>query len=226
MTTLADRTRTALHLTFFATLAFSLACSLSIKEGHADVPVADTAEEIQPLGVGDDAPYFSVRDVNDEVVEFDPASLKRPTILITFRGGWCPYCNLHLSELRHVLPELTEQDIDVFFLSGDRPEQLVASLKPETQSDVEALDYTLLSDADAAAAIALGIAFRAPKMTSVKLRTIGRDIDGSSIDRHGVLPVPAVFAVGTDGKVAYAYTNPDYKERLSPEELLSVAEKL
>ncbi len=226
MTDILDRARVALHLVFASTLALSLVCSLAIKTGHADVPVADTADEIQPLTVGDSAPYFSVRDVNDEVVEFDPAALERPAILITFRGGWCPYCNLHLSELRHVLPELAEQDIDVLFLSGDRPDQLVASLKPETQTDVETLDYTLLSDADATAAIALGIAFRAPKTTGLKLRAIGKDIDDSSIDRHGVLPVPAVFAIGTNGKVAFAYTNADYRERLSPDELRSVAEKL
>ena len=226
MTVFLDRARVALHLVFAATLALSLACSLAIKAGHADVPVADTADDIQPLAVGDKAPYFSVRDVNDKVVEFDPAALERPAILITFRGGWCPYCNLHLSELRHVLPELAEQDIDVLFLSGDRPDQLIASLKPETQAHVETLDYTLLSDADATAAIALGIAFRAPTTTGIKLRAIGRDIDDSSIDRHGVLPVPAVFAIGTDGTVAFAYTNPDYKIRLSPDELRRVAEKL
>lgn len=225
MTVFLDRASVALNLAFSVVLALSLACSLSIKEGHADVPVAATAEDVQPLAVGDAAPYFSVRDVNNEVVEFDPDSLERPTILITFRGGWCPYCNLHLSELRHVLPEFAEQGIDVLFLSGDRPEQLVASLKPETRADVEALDYTLLSDADAAAAIALGIAFRATE-TGSKLRSYGIDIDGSSIDRHDVLPVPAVFAIDTDGRIAFAYTNADYKVRLSPDELRAVAEKL
>ncbi len=225
MTALLDRSRVALNLFFVAALAVSLAYSVSIKEGHADVPVANDADEIQPLQVGDAAPYFSVRDVNGEAVEFDPAALERPTILITFRGGWCPYCNLHLSELRHVLPELEASDIDVFFLSGDRPEQLVASLRPETQTDVEELNYTLLSDADATAAIALGIAFRT-RTTGLKLRAIGRDIEDSSLDKHDVLPVPAVFAIGTDGKIAFAYANPDYKERLSADELRDVAKNL
>ena len=115
---------------------------------------------------------------------------------------------------------------DVLFLSGDRPDQRVASLRPETQEDVEALDYTLLSDAEATAAIALGIAFRAPSATGLKLRAVGRDIEGSSIDRHGVLPVPAVFAIGTDGKIAYVYANADYRERLSSDELRDVAKNL
>ncbi|MEM8682748.1 MAG: peroxiredoxin-like family protein [Pseudomonadota bacterium] len=225
MTAFFNRARVALNLFLVAALAVSLAYSVSIKDGHADVPVADSADEIQPLKVGDAAPYFSVRDVNGDAVEFDPAALERPAVLITFRGGWCPYCNLHLSELRHVLPELDENGIDVLFLSGDRPEQLVASLRPETQTDVEDLDYTLLSDAEATAAIALGIAFRT-RTTGLKLRAIGRDIKDSSLDKHGVLPVPAVFAIGTDGKIAFAYANPDYKERLSADELREVANKL
>ena len=181
---------------------------------------------IEPLGEGDRAPFFTVRDINGDNVDFDPAKLERPAILITFRGGWCPYCNLHLSELRHVLPELESKDIDVLFLSGDRPEQLVASLEPETQTDVNELGYTLLSDSDAAAAIALGIAFRAPAWVKPALKTRGNDIDESSIDRHGVLPVPAIFAINAEGSIAFAYTNPDYKVRLSPDELLAVAEKL
>ena len=225
MTALIDRARLALNLFFVSVLAVSLAYSLSIKEGHADVPVANEPGDIQPLKVGDNAPYFSVRDINGDTVEFDPKALERPAILITFRGGWCPYCNLHLSELRHVLPELEASDIDVLFLSGDRPEQLVASLRPETQTDVEELNYTLLSDADATAAIALGIAFRATA-TGDKLRSLGRDIEGSSIDRHGVLPVPAVFAIAEDGRIAFAYTNPDHRVRLSAEELRGVAENL
>ncbi len=46
------------------------------------------------------------------------------------------------------------------------------------------------------------------------------------MQRHGVLPVPAVFAIGKDGLIAYAYVNADYKVRLPAEELLAVAETI
>lgn len=117
-------------------------------------------------------------------------------------------------------------DIDVYFLSGDRPDQLIASLQPETKSDVEELDYILLSDANAAAAIAFGTAFRAPDAVADWLSKDEKAFRGSSIDLHGVLPVPSVYAIGTDGQIAFAYTNADYKLRLSPGELKAVAESL
>jgi peroxiredoxin len=210
---------------FFA-LLLSLACSVSMQYGHADGPVAKDAAGIKPLQVGQAAPRFIVETVDRDPFVFDPQSLERPVLLVSFRGGWCPYCNLHLSELRHVIPDIDARGVDVLFLSGDRPGLLYRSLDAETQADIASLDYTLLSDADAQAAIALGIAFEASSMTVERRREKGDDIEGSSMLRRGILPVPAVFAIGTDGKVAFAYANPDYKVRLPADELLAVAVRL
>jgi len=211
---------------FPAALLVSLICSGSIQYGHADAPIAESADDVQPLGVGDDAPRFTVQTVDEENYEFDPRKLERPAILISFRGGWCPYCNLHLSELRNVIPEIKEMDVDLLFLSGDRAELLYESLSMETQEDIDGLGYTILSDANAHAAVALGIAFRAPQRYLEVLPERGIDIEESSMSRHGVLPVPAVFAVDREGKVAYSFVNANYKVRLPADELLDVAAKI
>ena len=207
-------------------LLLSLTCSLSMQYGHADGTIASNAEAIRPLQVGQAAPRFIVETVNHDPFVFNPDNLERPVLLVSFRGGWCPFCNMHLSELRHVIPEIGAMGVDVLFLSGDRPDLLYRSLDAETQADIAALDYTLLSDADAQAATALGIAFEASATTIERRRDKGDDIDGSSMLRRGVLPVPAVFAVGADGKIAFAYANPDYKVRLPADELLAVASRL
>lgn len=207
-------------------MTLSLICSNSIRFGHADVPVAQTAAEIEPLGVGDMAPRFTVETMDNERFEFDPRGLQRPVILISFRGGWCPYCNMHLSELRHAIPEISNMDIDILFLSGDRPELLVDSLSRETQEDIEGLGYTIMSDANAQAAIALGIAFKASDRTIQGRLDKGDDIERSSMARHGVLPVPAVFAVNREGVITFAYANPDYKVRVSEDELMAAARGL
>ncbi len=209
-----------------ATLLISFVYSASVRFGHADVPLAATAADIQPLVAGDKAPYFTVETVSGERFDFEPRSLKRPVMLISFRGGWCPYCNLHLSELRHVLPQIQGMGIDVLFLSGDRSDILVKSLRRETQDDIDGLGYTILSDANARAAIALGIAFRASDRTIERRRESGDDIESSSMARHGVLPVPAVFAIDRDGIITYMYANPDYTHRLSADELLAAANGL
>ena len=211
---------------FASTLVMSLACSVSIQHGHADVPIAETAADIKPLRKGQYAPRFSVETVDGDTFDFDPRNLERPAIVITFRGGWCPYCNMYLSELRHVLPEISDLDLDLMFLSGDRAELLYSSLSEETQADIDGLGYALYSDANASAAVAFGIAFRAADSTIERRRKKGQDIDESSMDRHGVLPVPSVFAIDTDGVIRYAYSNADYKVRVPADDLLEVAQTL
>lgn len=202
-------------------LLLSLVCSLSLRHGHADVAIAESASDVRPLVTGDTAPRFVVRDVDGEPYDFDPRTLERPAVIITFRGGWCPYCNMHLSELRNVMPEIRSLGVDVLFLSGDRPDLLYRSLEQDTQDDIADLGYTILSDADAQAAIALGIAFRASSRTIQRRHEKGEDIDDSSMLRHGILPVPAVYVIGTDGTIAYHFVEPDYKIRLPADDLLS-----
>ena len=204
-------------------LVLSLVCSMSVQYGHADTPVAATAEKIQPLVAGDVAPRFMVKTVDHEPFVFEPRKLERPALLISFRGGWCPFCNMHLSELRHVIGDIDALGVDVLFLSGDRPELLYRSLKEDTQQDIAGLGYQILSDADAQAAIAFGIAFKAPQKAIDGRAEKGDDIMDSSMAIHGVLPVPSVFAVDKDGKIAFAYSNADYKIRLPADELLAVA---
>ena len=214
------------YILFVVLLGMSLACSVAIQAGHADVPIAASADLIEPLGKGDRAPRFIVQTVGGEAFDFDPKNLKRPVVLLTFRGGWCPYCNMYLSEMRHTIPQIRELGVDVLFLSGDRSELLYESLKQETQEDIAGLDYTILSDADAQAAIALGIAFRASQRTIDGRKAKHQDIDGSSMLQHGVLPVPAVFAIDRQGEIQFAYTNADYKVRLPADELLAAAREI
>lgn len=211
---------------FAVLITTSLMCSVSVQDADAEVPVADSAAAIQPLRAGNRAPGFVVETVTNQLFEFDPKRLERPVILLVFRGGWCPFCNLYLAEMRDVIPEIRGMGVDVLFLSGDRPDLLFASLKSETQKDIDGLDYTILSDADAQAAIALGIAFKASDFTLKRRAEKGDDIAGSAMAKHGVLPVPSVFAIDKQGVIRFAYINADFRIRLPAGELLAVAREI
>lgn len=219
--------RVLLYTTFLLLLISTFLLSLAgqgIAADYSGLPAS--AEEIEPLRAGDRAPTFTVRTVQNHPFTFDPRNLQRPTIFISFRGGWCPYCNMHLSELRTVIPEIRELGFDVFFLSGDRPEALHDGLEKETQDDIAGLDYVILSDADIHAAMAFGTAFRVAEDYIAKLDSRGYDIADSSIRRYGALPVPAVYVINRAGEIVYDYVNADYKVRLPAEELLEVARGL
>jgi len=211
---------------FSIVLLMSLMCSLSVQPLHADLPVAETADQVNPLRTGQRAPGFVVKDVNGDAFAFHPNALQRPVVIVTFRGGWCPYCNMHLSELHTVVPEIAAMGVDVLFLSGDRPETLYTSLGPETQATIDGLDYQIYSDADAQAAVAFGLAFETSGQMIQRRADKGQDVAGSSMLKHGVLAVPAVYAIDTTGMIRFDFVEPNYKVRLPAPELLAVAREI
>ena len=215
------------HLIYLAFVALLIATFLGshatrvAAADYAELPAS--ADQTTPLGAGDRAPAFTVRTVDDAPYEFDPDALSRPAILISFRGGWCPYCNLHLAELRTVIPELKAAGYDVLFLSGDAPAQLYAGLEGETKEAIAGLDYTILSDASISAGRAFGTAFRTGERLNDYLDNKNYEYAGSSIGRHNALSVPFVYVIDVDGNIVFDFVEPDYKVRLPADELLSVA---
>lgn len=176
-----------------------------------------SAQEVQPLLVGMMAPGFTVRDVENRRFSFEPGEQANPIVLTFFRGGWCPYCNLHLSELRMAEKQLKEMGFDIWFISIDKPELLLASL------DDPDIAYTIYSDSALDATRAFGLAFRVDDELNAKYLGYGIDLEKASGESHHVLPAPATYIIGTDGIINFAYINPDYKVRLHPDVLLAAA---
>ena len=198
----------ALFFTFFASSAVAQSQRTDI---HLD------ANDVQPLLPGMQAPAFEVFSVEGQPVHFDPENMQKPLVLTFFRGGWCPYCNLHLAELRKAEGELNEMGFDIWFISIDRPELLYDSLE---QSDI---GYTILSDSGLEATRAFGLAFRVSDETVERYKTYDIDLEAASGESHHVLPAPSTFIIASDGMIRFQYTNPDYAVRLHPDVLLAAA---
>ena len=77
-------------------LIFFSLCQLTTSIG-AQVPLKP--EDISPLLIGEDIPDVTLKNLNGEDVDLKPLFRKKKTILLFYRGGWCPYCNVHLSEV-------------------------------------------------------------------------------------------------------------------------------
>ena len=202
------------------TLLLCLVCALapaSLIAGGERTDIHAAAAEAQPLLPGMKAPAFEVRDARGAPVTFDPDHMEKPMVLSFFRGGWCPYCNLHLAEMRKAEAELEQMGFDIWFVSVDRPELLYESLE---QPDI---GYEVLSDAKLEATRAFGLAFRVPDELVQKYLTYDIDLEAASGEEHHVLPVPATFLIGSDGVIQFQFANPDYKVRLHPDVLLAAA---
>ena len=174
-----------------------------------------------PLKVGDAVPDVKLRTEDDEPVSLRTLVSAKPTVLMFYRGGWCPFCNRHLQSLAGIEDNLNKAGAQLLAISMDQPAKLKAT------PDREKLHYRLLSDSDAVAAKAFGIAFKVDDALVKKYKESYKiDLEAASGNDHHILPHPAVFIVDTSGKIRFAHVNPDYKARLEPKKLLEAVHEV
>jgi len=179
--------------------------------------VKKSAEDVCPLKAGQKVPDPVLWSIDDKEESLSEILNGKPTVLVFYRGGWCPYCNMQLSELRKIEKQIIDMGYQLIAISMDTPENLKASL------DKDKLNYELYSDSKANAVIAFGLAFRVDDKTIEKYKSFGLDLEKASGEKHHILPVPSVYIVGKDGVIKFEYSNPDYKVRLKSELLLDAA---
>ena len=132
-------------------------------ENQSDVP--GKASDICPLLVGQTLPEITLRTPNGEAFDLNAAMVEKHTLLIFYRGGWCPYCSRHLSELQGLESTFIEMGVQIMAISPDRPEKLNQAIEKQ------GLRYRLLSDSHMNAAKAIGIAFRVDDETVQMYKT-------------------------------------------------------
>ncbi len=194
--------------------------SLQAQDNGKYDKVPSSPEDIMPLAVGDALPITVLYDADGNQFDLASAISAKPTILIFYRGGWCPFCNMHMGKLATIEGELLELGYQILAITPDKPEMLQKSMaKWEAK-------YTLLSDSKMDAAIALGIAYKVDDKTVARYARGKNNLDMNSGQDHHLLPVPAAFVIGRDGLIKFEYLNPNYKVRIDPKELLKVAKSL
>ena len=174
-----------------------------------------SANDISPLLIGENVPNLSLKDTNGKSVNISDLISSKKTILVFYRGGWCPYCNTHLSALAETESQLIAQGYQIVAISPDSPKSLM-----ETKTK-EKLNYTLLSDSDGEFAKAFGIAFQAPENYGKYLKKRSENLN---TDLY--IPVPSLFILNQSGTIIFEYISPDYKQRITNDLLLSVVKSL
>jgi peroxiredoxin len=180
--------------------------------------IADSADNVTPLLIGQSAPNSKLQTVDGQPVSLKAFTMQKPTVVIFYRGGWCPYCNRQLAGLKDIETQLDELGYQILAISPETPAQLQEQ-KLQTKFSVK-----LLADPELDTIKGFGIGFYVPDVTRTKYKT-KFDINLSSEKASGqaVLPAPAVFILDTSGKVVFSYVNPDYQTRISPELLYQAA---
>ncbi len=180
----------------------------------AKAQVAEKAEDICPLLVGEQVPKMKMKTSDVRWVETEIQFMKKRTVLLFYRGGWCPYCNAHLAAVGDMEKQILDMGFQIVAIAPDSPEELTKSRYKNK------INYTLLSDEHGEYIKAMGLAFKAAERHKVKIRKYS---DGKN---PGILPVPALFVLDQDGVILFEHIDPQYKQRISTNMLMNVLKGL
>ena len=182
--------------------------------------IAESAERVSPLLPGLTVPNIELKDQYGKTVSLTERFKEKTTVLIVYRGGWCPYCSKQLASVQKIEKELANLNAQLIAVSPDSPEKLA-------ETKITAPSYQLLSDDSLTLAQTLGLAFYLDDKTAKIYRNkLGVNFVSLEGEPKVALPVPAVFVIDTNGLVHFQYANPNYKVRLTEDLLLAAVKSV
>jgi peroxiredoxin len=160
------------------------------------------------IKVGEVLEPFTLGDANGNPVTLEQLVQDGPAVIVFYRGGWCPYCNLALRTYQQqLLPQLGAFGARLVAISPQSPDESLSMMEKA------ALDFTVLSDPGARLADRIGIAFDQADDVLAAQRELGLDL--AKVNAGGAirLPRPTVIIVDQDRTVRFVDVQPDYTAR-------------
>ena len=106
------------------------------------------------IKAGDVLEPFTLDDATGTQVSLDQLVESGPAVIVFYRGGWCPYCNLALRTYQQeLLPQLDAFGARLVAISPQPPDESLSTVEKA------GLEFTVLSDPGSRLADRLGIAF-------------------------------------------------------------------
>jgi peroxiredoxin len=171
--------------------------------------------------VGTVLPDAVLLDVHGAVTTLSVAAGGGPSVLVFYRGAWCPYCNIALSAYQaQLLPELTERGIRLVAISPQKPD---GSL---TMQQKHGLAFAVVSDLGNTIAGYLGIRTRPSDEARAAQLKLGLDLTSVNANGTDTLPMPATVILGPDRTVRWIDVRPDYSTRTEPAQVIGALDHL
>lgn len=180
--------------------------------------IVEEPELVRPLMNGEFVPDVVLKTESGGDIRLRDIVETKPSVIIFYRGGWCPYCNRQMAGLVEVEQRIQDLGYQIIAISPDSP----ARLKTLQGSD----DFELikLSDIRLEATRAFGLGYYVAEDQVQRYRgKLGAELTSLAGESRVVLPVPAVYLVDDTGLVHFQYVNPNYKVRVSPQLLYQAA---
>ena len=184
-----------------------------------DRSIQDLLDQGIPAGtlqVGDTLESFSLTDATGTPVTLDELVDSGPAVIVFYRGGWCPYCNLALRTYqRELLPELGAFGARLVAISPQSPDQSLSTVEKAE------LDFTVLSDPGNRVAHRVGIVFQQADEVLEAQRKLGLDLAQVNAEGSTQLPRPSVLIVDKGRTVRFVDVQPDYTARTEVADILA-----
>jgi peroxiredoxin len=164
--------------------------------------------------VGEAMPATVLPDEAGRLVNLQDLYSEGPVAIMFHRGHWCPYCRLNINAVAR-----RSEDIAA---SGGR----VVAVMPERQRYVEKLwaeanrRFLLLTDMDNGYAMSLNLVMWIGSEMQGMMSAAGVDLPQVQGNEGHMLPIPATFVTGTDGRITARHVDPDYRKRMELDDLL------
>jgi peroxiredoxin len=167
------------------------------------------------LREGDKSPDFNLPDVYGKNINLYTLLDQKKVILLFYRGGWCPFCNLQLRQYQNVLAQFDEFDAQVLAISPEIPDREL------TEDEKADLKFHVLSDlGNQVAKMFTGI-LKYEGKSGERLSEIGINLNEINQSESGEVPIPAVFIIDKNREVLFAKSEGgDYKKRIEPQEVI------
>lgn len=140
----------------------------------------------------------------------------RTTVLVFYRGEWCPYCSIALRAYqRDLVPRLGDLDAQLVAVSPQHPDGSLAAREKNE------LTFRVLSDPGNRLARQLGIVVTPSDASRELQRSRGLDLSERNGDGTPDLPMPTVAVVDADRVLRFIDVHPDYTTRTEASEVLA-----
>lgn len=163
--------------------------------------------------IGDEMPEFLLPNQDGQLVGLS-SLLKRGPLIVSFnRGHWCPYCRLELRTLARKQPD--------FFAAGAKTVSIVPEITEysSTLRDTNDLPFEVLTDMDLEYSQGVGLAVLvSPEIKQFYLQG-GINLPVFQGTERWVLPSPATLVVGQDGRIKARFVHPDFRRRMTIEDI-------
>lgn len=139
----------------------------------------------------------------------------RPAVIVFYRGGWCPYCNIALRTYQaQLVPALAERGIGLVAIGPEAPD---GSLSTKESKE---LTFTVLSDPGNQIAGQLGILTAPSDGARAAQLQLGLDLTQVNADGTPGVPMPTVVIADADGIIRWIDVHPDYTTGTEPGQVL------